>query len=69
MKIDFVGSRFTHAAESRYAPVEGEAITEADALDKARYFVFGCERLIVAVDNKGLLKLFSNLSLHDIPNA
>lgn len=33
-KITLVGSRFTHPAESRYAPIEGEALAVADALDK-----------------------------------
>ena len=45
-KIALVGSRFTHATESRYAPVEGEALAVADALDKARFFVLGCSNLI-----------------------
>ncbi|KAK3788810.1 hypothetical protein RRG08_029257 [Elysia crispata] len=67
-KVTLVGSRFTHAAESRYAPVEGEALTVADALNKARYFVLGCEELTIAVDHKPLLKLFSNRSLVDISN-
>ena len=35
-KIALAGSRFTHPAESRYVPVEGEALSVADALDKAR---------------------------------
>ena len=56
-KVTLVGSRFTHAAESRYAPIEGEALAVADALDKARYFVLGCEDLIIAVDHKPLLKI------------
>ena len=47
-----MGSRFTHAAESRYAPVEGEALAVVDALDKARHFVLGCSDLIVAVDHR-----------------
>ncbi len=34
-----VGSRFTHSAESRYAPIEGEALAVADALEKARHFL------------------------------
>ena len=67
-KITLVGSRFTHAAESRYAPIEGEALAVADALDKARYFVLGCENLIVAVDHKPLLKLLADRALDDIPN-
>ena len=29
-----IGSRFTHPAESRYAPIEGEALAVANALDK-----------------------------------
>ena len=68
-KVTLVGSRFTHAAESRYAPIEGEALAVADALDKARYFVLGCEDLIVAVDHKRLLKIFGDRSLEDIPNS
>ena len=67
-KITLVGSRFTHAAESRYAPIEGEALAVAGALDKARYFVLGCENLIVAVDHKPLLKLLADRALGDIPN-
>ncbi|XP_072168844.1 uncharacterized protein [Diadema setosum] len=56
-KIALVGSRFTHAAETRNAPVEGEALAVADALDKARDFVLGYEDLIIAVDHKPLLKI------------
>ena len=67
-KVTLVGSRFTHAAESRYAPVEGEALAVADALQKARYFVLGCKDLTIAVDHKPLLKLFQDRSLEDIPN-
>ena len=67
-KITLVGSRFTHAAESRYAPVEGEALAVVHALDKARYFVLGCSHLTVAVDHKPLIKLFGDRSLEDIPN-
>lgn len=68
-KTTLIGSRFTHPAESRYAPIEGEALAVADALDKARYFVLGCEQLTIAVDHKPLLKIFSDRSLEDIPNT
>ena len=68
-KITLVGSRFTHNAESRYAPVEGEALAVADALNKARYFILGCEDLIIAVDHKPLLRIFGNHSLEDISNS
>ena len=68
-KIALVGSRFTHPTESRYAPVEGEALAVADALDKARFFVLGCNDLIIAVDYKPLLKIFSDQSLEEISNS
>lgn len=67
-KVTLVGSRFTHAAESRYAPIEGEALAVVDALDKARYFVLGCENLIIAVDHKPLLKVLTDRALDNIPN-
>ena len=68
-KVTLVGSRFTHSAESRYAPVEGEALAVVNALEKAKHFVLGCKNLIIAVDHKPLLKLFGNRSLEDIPNS
>ena len=63
-----MGSRFTHPAESRYAPVEGEALAVADSLDKARHFVLGCRDLIVATDHRPLLKLFGDRCMEDIAN-
>ena len=67
-KITLIGSRFTSAAESRYAPIEGEALAVADALHKCKYFILGCPNLIVAVDHKPLLKVLGNRSLEDINN-
>ena len=61
-----MGSRFTQPAESRYAPIEGEALAVADALDKARYFVLGCNNPVIAVDHKPLLKIFGDRSLDRI---
>ena len=54
-----------HAAESRYAPIEGEVLAVADALDIASHFqiVLGCKNLTVAVDHKPLLKIFGDRSL------
>ena len=68
-KTTLVGSRFTHAAESCYAPVEGQALAVVNALDKARFFVLGCSNLIIAVDHKPLLKVFGDRSLEEITNA
>ena len=67
-KVTLVGSRFTHPAESRYAPIEGEALAVADALERTRYFVLGCDDLIVAVDHRPLLKVLSDRKLEDIKN-
>ena len=49
-RVTLVTSRFTSSAESRYAPVEGEALAVVDALKKSRHFVLGCTNLIIAVD-------------------
>ena len=67
-KVVLVGSHFTNGAESRYQPIEGEALAVVDALHKARHFVLGCKNLIIAVDHKPLLKIFGDRSLEDIPN-
>ena len=67
-KTVLVGSRFTHAAESRYAPIEGEALAVAEALKKARYFILGCTNLTVVVDHKPLLRIFNDRALNDIQN-
>ena len=68
-EVVLVGSRFTHDAESRYAPIEGEALAVADALEKSRYFVLGCKNLTIAVDHKPLLKILGDRHLEDIPNS
>ena len=68
-KTTLIGGRFTSAAESRYAPIEGEALAVAEGLDKTRYFVLGCSKLTIAVDHKPLLKIFGNRSLDEIPNT
>ena len=67
-KVALIGSRFTSNTESRYAPIEGEALAVVDALHKARHFVLGCTNLLVAVDHKPLLKVFGDRSLEDISN-
>ena len=67
-KVALVGSRFTSGAESRYAPIEGEALAVVHALQSARHFVLGCSNLLIAVDHKPLLKVFGDRSLEDINN-
>ena len=62
-------SRYLTEAESRYAAVEGEALAVAFGLEKCKHFVSGCRDLVIAVDHKPLLGLFSHRSLDNIPNA
>ena len=40
-KLCLVGSRFTHPAESRYAPIEGRTLAVVYALHQTRYYVLG----------------------------
>ena len=58
--VVFAGSRFTTDAESRYAPVEGEALAVVYSLETSKMFVTGCPKLIVSVDHKPLLKILSS---------
>ena len=63
-----MGSRFLHPAETRYAPIEGEALAVVNGLHKCRYFISGCRDLTVAVDHKPLLNVLNDRSLADIQN-
>ena len=54
------GSRFTKPAESRYAPVEGEALAVVHGLQRCKMFVMGCPKLVVAVDHKPLTKILND---------
>ena len=67
-KLCLVGSRFTHPAESRYAPIEGETLAVVYALHQTRYYVLGCKDLIIATDHKPLLQILNDRSLTDITN-
>ena len=67
-KLILAGSRFTKPAESRYHPVEGEALAVAYALHKTRYYIQGCKKLIIATDHRPLLKIFGDRHLEDISN-
>ena len=67
-RITLAGSRPLKSAETRYAPVEGEALAVAWSLDQTRYFTQGCKNLVVATDHKPLTKLLGNRSLDEIQN-
>ena len=67
-KLILAGSRFTNDAESRYAPVEGEALALVYGLESCRMFVLGCPDLLVTVDHQPLTKIFSDQALENIGN-
>lgn len=65
-KVILASSRFTNDAESRYAPVEGEALALVYGLESCRMFVLGCPNLLVTVDHLPLVKIFSDQALENI---
>ena len=67
-RLILAGSRFTNDAESRYAPVEGEALALVYGLESCRMFILGCPDLIITVDHLPLVKIFSNQALENIKN-
>ena len=62
------GSRFLKPSETRYAPVEGEALAIVWALEQSKYFTRGCDDLLVSTDHKPLVKLFGDRTLDEIAN-
>ena len=67
-RLILAGSRFTTPAESRYAPIEGEALAVAYALEKCRMFVVGCDNLMIATDHKPLVKILGDATMDSIKN-
>ena len=67
-QLVLAGSRFTSGAESRYAPVEGEALGVEWGLESTRHYTLGNSKLLVATDHKPLLKILGDRKLEDIPN-
>ena len=63
------GSRFTTPTESRYAPIEGEALAVVYGLEKYRMFVLGCPNLIIVTDHKPLVSILDQRNLDGIKNS
>ena len=68
-RITLAGSRFLKPAETRYAPVEGEALAIAWSLEHTKFFSQGCDNLVVVTDHKPLVKLFGDRTLDEITNS
>ena len=64
-KFVLAGGRVTNPAESRYSALEGECLAIADALQKAKLYVLGCNNLLLATDHKPLVEVFAK-NLEDI---
>ena len=62
-RITLAGSRFLKPAETRYAPVEGEALAIAWSLEHTKFFSQGCDNLVIVTDHKPLVKLFGDRAL------
>ena len=67
-QVVLAGSRFTRNAETRYAPVEGEALAVAWSLGVTRHYTLGNPKLVVATDHKPLVKILGDRKLEDIDN-
>ena len=67
-RITLAGSRFLRPAETRYAPVEGEALAIAWSLEHTKYFTLGNDKLVVVTDHKPLVNLLSDKALDQIVN-
>ena len=65
----YCGSKFCSPAESRYHPIEGEALAATYGLQKCKFFVLGLDNLILTIDHKPLLAIFgTNQCLEEIEN-
>ena len=66
--IVFAGSRFLNDAETRYAAIEGEALSASWAMSKCKHFLLGCKNFVLAVDHRPLLGVLNDKSLGDVEN-
>ena len=52
------GGRFTTPSESRYSPVEGEALAIVEGLEGTKDYILGMKNLVVATDHNPLIGVF-----------
>ena len=65
----FASDRFLTSAESHFWPVEGECLAAVWAMEKAKYYLLGCQSFLLATDHKPLLGIFSDdKSIMDVEN-
>ena len=54
----FMLSKFNNDAQSRYSPIEVECLTLFWAINKADFFIYGCDKLFIGTDHRPLLAFF-----------
>ena len=65
----YCGSKFCSPAESRYHPIEGEALAATYGLHKCKFFILGLDNLILTLDHKPLIAILgTDLNLEYIEN-
>ena len=62
------GSRFLSETESRYAPIEFEALSVAWAVRKCHYFLAGLPEFLIRNDHRTLIPILNSYTLNDIEN-
>ena len=67
-KTVFCSSTFNNPAESRQAPIEGEAGAVAWAMNKCKFFLLGLTDFTLCVDHLPLISILGTKELCDIPN-
>ena len=67
-QLVLAGSRFTQDAETRYSPIEGEALALSYALEQTRMYTLGNPNLIVGTDHKPLVSIMGLKDLDEIKN-
>ena len=58
-KLTLVGFRFLRSEETRYAPIEGEALPIPWSLEQTQHFTQGWDDLLIITDHKHLTKVIS----------
>ena len=67
-RVKFTGSRFLKDAETRYKPIEGEALAIVYGLESNRMYCLGNEKLLVYTDHKPLVPIMNDRKLELIKN-
>jgi len=67
-KVTLAGSRFLKPAWKNYAPIEGETLAIAWALEDTKFFTMGCDDLVILTDHEPLTSILSDRALDEIAN-